>query len=163
MKKTVLLLLIMCFACNANAQHDTAYTLPLGQALLLTWDVSKVRHVYTRYFDTIPEMSGNLGLTLRTERAGGDGSDNNPDTIYAWNHFEYMRCWVDKEMNWWDVVMDKAWNRYQKNHFAKDYNQYSTAALRYYYWSGVRAGIQLVIHERYTDPHFDFEFKSKKP
>lgn len=120
------------------------------------------------YRDTIPksrtywDTPSTLNSTLKTEKGGGDGSPEHPDTTYIYNHFGYMLSRVNKEIDYWRIVHDKAWKRYFNGNNAAGLSEYLTSVKRIEYWTGVKQGIELVLFQQYTNHYFEYEFKTKK-
>ncbi len=167
MKKLLIVALVIS-SCSAMAQTpslDSGFMLPAGQSIILSH--GKITCGQTVYKDTIPDLyihsSGDL-MTLKTEKGGGDGSEQHPDTTLVWNHFGYMVQVIDKEIDHWSKAFDIAYTKFEKTGHAIYFREHLACARRLEYWNGVRAGIQFVMHQRYYDAHFRYDFKTyKKP
>jgi hypothetical protein len=143
MKNITLALLLLCL--QSKAQDTT--TIVSG----LRWETH-----YVKSIDTIPESYLPFNFALKWERK------EHADTLYQWNHMEFLRNRVEREIKYWEKVKIKAWNKYEKsgiiNHYLDDY---LTAIKRIYYWNGVHDALTTVIFNPYSNEQFDIGFKVK--
>lgn len=142
-----ILLFLSLFSClQAKAQVDTnSYS----------GSVTAFKTVHLQVVDTIPASYMGGEFTLKYV-------DNGGDTAYEYNHVEYVRRRISKEIDYWSKAGDLAWSKYKKSKTDKDYIDYITTVRRIEYWGGAYKALSFVLYSPYRESErFDYPLKTK--
>ena len=150
--KRLLLIALVAAGCGVKAQSqiDTNYIRIISS-----------RHHSTQmiYRDTLNPSFNGCDYTLYSYETN-NGSDL--DTMYQYNHYQYIRQWVIKEQEYWRKEFEKHGAAYRKTGNVDMFHKSENDAQYFLYWSGVNSGLDFILNHR-LEPDFNFKMRTKKP